>query len=116
MIRTRAALSWRLVLRLAFQISANNCSTVQLRWSSQLARPFLRQSIWTKKLTIRWPVQSDSQLLAQPLRATHVWIAALVEAQESIYTAGQADTGALANATSRLRGNTQPKRAVGTQI
>jgi hypothetical protein len=59
---------------------------------------------------------SDSQLLAQPLRATHVWIAALVEAQESMYIAGQADTYAFANATGRLRGNTQPKRAVGTQI
>lgn len=57
-----------------------------------------------------------SQLLAQPLRATHVWIAALIEAQESMYIAGQADTHAFANATGRLRGNTQPKRAVGTQI
>jgi len=58
----------------------------------------------------------DSQLLAQSLRATHVWIAALVEAQESMYIAGQADSYAFANATGRLRGNTQPKRAVGTQI
>jgi hypothetical protein len=40
-----------------------------------------------------------SQLLAQPFRATHVWIAALIGAPESCTLAGQADTHAFANAT-----------------
>jgi hypothetical protein len=61
-------------------------------------------------LTFHW------QLLAQPFRATHVWITALVKPQKSMRITGQPDTGAFANPAGRLRVCAEPKRAGCAQV